>query len=112
MASSNLPIPAGPRAPITPAWFFTTAPPAAIVWLYRTLIAPEKRRGWNNGVSTSHEAMAAILAPGGGWRAFRQYATPQLKVKHQPGFVAAWALFVLALAIPSLSIAKQQSWAN
>jgi hypothetical protein len=119
---TNLPIPAGPRAPITPSWFFKHGTPASLIWLYR-LIPSEKRKDWNNGVSTSHEGMAAVLKPaseGGGWKAFRHYTKPRLKTRRQPGYVFAWALFLATLAIPSLSIAgwggasidKGQSWAN
>jgi hypothetical protein len=111
-ARHNLPVPEGPRAPVTLAWFLTTAPPAAIIWTYRHGFSPEKRAGWNNGISTSHEGMAAVLAPGGGWKAFRKYTTPRLRTRRQHGFVLSWMLLILALAVPGLRIHSPQSWAN
>lgn len=107
----NLPVPEGPRAPVNLRWFLHTAPPAGIIAAYR-LIPAGKRSGWNNGVSTSHEAMAAVLAPGGGWAALARYATPQLATRKRHGFAAAWALLLLSAAIPGVRISQQQSWAN
>ncbi len=106
----NLPVPAGERAPKTARWYLLVAPPAAIIWLYR-LYPAEKRAGWNDGVPTSHEAMAAVLAPDGGWKAFRKYTKPQLKARRQPAYVMAWALFLLSVVF-GLNMAEGQSWAN
>jgi hypothetical protein len=78
-----------------------TAAPAAVIRLYQ-LIPPKRRAGWNkhNGyASTSHLALAAVLA-GGGWKAFRHYATPRY-ARRQYGFVAAWAVFALTLGVGS-----------
>ena len=108
-AHRNLPVPAGPRTPVTPAWLVSTAPYAAVIWAYRTLIPARRRANWNHGVSTSHQAMAAVLAPGGGRRAFTHYTTPQLATRRQYGFALAWALFLL---VPALRIDQGQSWAN
>jgi formylglycine-generating enzyme required for sulfatase activity len=105
----NTPVPPGPRAPVNAKWLLAVAPPAAVIAAYRMI--PAKRRAhWNNGVSTSHDAMAAVLA-GGGWKALARYATPQLRTRRQPRFALAWALF-LASAVLGLNMAKQQSWAN
>jgi len=112
--SGNLPIPAGPRAPITVGWFFHTAPPAAIIGLYRTLFSPARRAKWNKGNgfrSTSHEALAAVLAPQGGWKAFRYYATPRFAGRRSYGFAMAWTLFLFS-SVFGLSMAKTVSWAN
>lgn len=108
----NLPVPAGPRAPVNLAWFVHTGPPAAIIWAYRTLFPPRFRQDWNNGVSTSHEGLAAVLAPGGGWKAFARYTTPRLATRKQHGFVLSWVLLLASAAVPGLHIAKGQSWAN
>ena|SRR5215472_2703151 len=112
MKHSNLPIPQGPRAPINPKWFLTRGIPAGIIWTYRNIFPARFRAGWNNGVSTSHEAMAAVLAPDGGWKTFAHYTTPRLATKRQYGFMFAWMLFIVSIVMPRLRIDKGQSWAN
>jgi len=87
-------------------WFVKTGPFAAIIAIYR-LIPAEKRKDWNNDVSTSHEAMDAVLAPDGGRKAFVKYATPQLATRRRYGFFVTWVLFLL---VPRLRTG--QSWAN
>jgi hypothetical protein len=109
--NGNLPTPKGPRAPITLGWFLSTLSPAAIIAAYR-LIPARSRRNWNDGVSTSHTAMAAVLAPGGGWKAFTKYTKPQLRTRRSHSYATAWALLMVSLLIPGLSLAKGQSWAN
>ena len=107
----NLPVPDGPRAPVNARWLVKHGPYAAVIAVYR-LIPPQWRKGWNAGVSTSHDAMAAVLAPDGGRKAFGHYTRPQLATKRQHGYALAWTLFLLSLVLPGLSIAKKQSWAN
>jgi hypothetical protein len=110
--NGNLPVPSGPRAPVNLAWLVHTAPYAAVIWAYRNVIPPRRRAGFNAGVSTSHEAMAAVLAPGGGRRAFAYYATPRLATRKRHGFAAAWTLLIVSVVIPRLRVAQGQSWAN
>jgi hypothetical protein len=91
----NIPVPAGPRAPLSLRWLWWTGPPALITWLYRSLIPARIRGvwgiipvcygmslGWKSDygrsgvrVSNSHLALAAILA-GGGWAAFLAFGIP------------------------------------
>ncbi len=111
-ARRNLPVPDAPRAPVNLAWLVRTGPYAAIIWAYRHVFPPRMRADWNNGISTSHEAMAAVLAPGGGRKAFTRYTTPRLRTRKQHGFAVAWVLLLVSAAVPGLNIAKKQSWAN
>jgi hypothetical protein len=104
----NLPVPQGPRARLSPLWIFKHGTPAAIIIAYR-LIPAGKRAGWNNGVSTSHKALAAVLAPGGGWRAFRHYTTPRFHGHRQHGFAVSWAILAVTFAVPGLYVA---SWTD
>jgi len=73
----NLPVPDGPRAPLSLRWLWWVGPPALITWLYRTLLPPRLRRLWGmkSHHSTSHLALGLILA-GFGWRAFWRFAVP------------------------------------
>jgi hypothetical protein len=112
--AGNIPVPAGPRAPVTPGWFFRTAPFAAVIAAYR-LVPASRRAGWNRnngGLSTSHEAMAAVLAPGGGWKAFRHYATPRFAGRRQYGFAMAWTVLLLSVAAHGIQHDHGVSWAN
>lgn len=104
--AGNMPVPAGPRAPRTGRWYFTHAPFAGIIGVYR-LIPARFRKNWNrhNGhVSTSHTAMAAVLAPveaGGGRKAFAHYTTPRFHGRPQPRtYAGAWALFLIGAILP------------
>lgn len=74
----NLPVPAGPRAPLSFRWVWWIGLPALLTWLYRCI--PAGIRSWWNPKRTanSHLALAAILA-GGGWAAFERFAVPQVK---------------------------------
>lgn len=110
--AKNLSIPAGPRSPVNLKWLYSTGPYAAIIQAYRTILRPNMRSSWNNGVPTSHEAMAAVLAPGGGRKAFVRYTTPQLSTKKQYGFVLSWILLLVSVVVPGLRIDTGQSWAN
>jgi len=116
--SENLPIPAGPRAPITPIWYFRIAPFAAVIAAYR-LIPAWRRSNWNAGnrhTSTSHVAMAEVLKPidqGGGWAAFRHYTTPRFARRRQPrSYALAWALLTLSVARYGVQHDHGVSWAN
>jgi hypothetical protein len=75
----NLPVPAGPRAPVSWHWAWYIGPPAAITWLYRTLLPPDVRSWWSlRSPPTSHLALALILA-GYGWGAFWRFVIPSLE---------------------------------
>lgn len=75
MRVKNLPVPAGPSAPVNARWLWWIGPPAVITAAYR-IIPPRLRSRWNLGVSTSHLAMRQILS-GGGWAAFMFSAFPR-----------------------------------
>lgn len=74
----NLPVPAGPVAPLSHRWLWYIGPPAVITLLYRLI--PARIRGWWNpaGTANSHLALAAIMS-GGGWAAFERFAFPRMK---------------------------------
>jgi len=78
--NTNLPVPAGPRAPISHKWVWWIGPPLLLTLLYRQ-IPPRIRRLWSGGSSSSHFALAAILA-GGGWAALVKYAIPYGSIVH------------------------------
>jgi hypothetical protein len=87
--TANIPVPSGPRAPINLRWLWWVGPPALITFLYRTLLPPKLRRLWcPPGNSTSHEALANILA-GHGWFAFFLFALPR---KSTGAFRFEWPL--------------------
>lgn len=92
----NLPIPQGERAKVNAKWFISTAPYALAISVYRLIPCRANWNRHNDHKSTSHLALAAVLAPGGGRKAFVHYAKPQFK-NRQYGFAMAWLLFFVTM---------------
>lgn len=94
MYRKNLPVPPAPRAPVNVRWLWWIGPPALITVLYRC-IPPSVRRIWAKPTnSTSHYALAQILA-GGGWRVFILSALPlgRMMPGGHPSFPGSWLPF-------------------